>query len=183
MTSSRQRIKGMINMTAIKSAKRAHHSWSDIAKRTLQQLGETPRGSNKKGSATRLAPPSKTQAEVAVQDPLQLSSPRDLIAAGGFRSPRAKNQKHVKVRFAGERLVVSGDGKCFIYVIKFKKKHYARRNERDEVIRTYYRGAWRSFEDDFEYYDYEVCIGQLDIAESVHMMHVNEQRDPLRRTQ
>lgn len=131
------------------------------------------------------------------QLPLPLSSPRSTSVAV-LKSPRMNRAQTVvtpqqlkqtqsnagcKSRFEFEKFVISEDNKSFIYVIKYRKKHFVRKNSLGEIIRTFYRGKYFAFEEDFEYFDYEIKIGSLEMGANKHMIHFNEERQPLRRTQ
>ena len=61
-------------------------------------------------------------------------------------------------------LAISADQQSFVHVIKFKKRQPVTRSARGEVIRTFYRGEYHAFDDDFSYFDYEIAIGQLDLG-------------------
>jgi hypothetical protein len=39
-----------------------------------------------------------------------------------------------------------------------------RKNDAGEVIKFYYRGKYEAFEESFDYYDFEIIIGRLDLA-------------------
>lgn len=80
-------------------------------------------------------------------------------------------------------MAISEDGKIFVHLIKFKKRYVVRKNEVGEIIKFYYRGKYEAFEEDFDYFDYEIVIGRLDIASSLHSVHINEERNPLRKSQ
>jgi len=71
----------------------------------------------------------------------------------------------------------------FVHIIKFKKKYVVRKNDVGEIIKFYYRGKYEAFEEDFDYFDYEIVIGHLDLASQLHSVHINEERNPLKKTQ
>lgn len=58
-----------------------------------------------------------------------------------------------------------------------------RKNELGEVIKFCYRGKYLQFEEEFEFFDYQITIGHLNLALNKHMIHLNEERDPMRKTQ
>lgn len=47
----------------------------------------------------------------------------------------------------------------FIHIIKYKKKHMVKRNNLGEVIKILYKNNYYAFEEDFEFFDYEIVIG------------------------
>mmetsp|Transcript_42419 Transcript_42419/g.65074 ORF Transcript_42419/g.65074 Transcript_42419/m.65074 type:complete len:234 (+) Transcript_42419:2048-2749(+) len=57
-----------------------------------------------------------------------------------------------------------------------------RRNNVGEIIRVLYKGAYREFEEDFEYFEYEIHLGHIDLQNTIHSIHSNEERDPIRKT-
>ena len=79
-------------------------------------------------------------------------------------------------------MAFSQDYKCFVHVVKYKKKYIAQKDSLGERIKISYKNGFASFEEDFEYYDYEISIGQVALGESQHMIHVNEEKNPLRKT-
>jgi hypothetical protein len=90
--------------------------------------------------------------------------------------------QNIKKKFQLEQLVISEDGKTFVHVIKFKKRYQVRKNDAGEVTKFYYRGKYEAFEESFDYYDFEIFIGRLDLATTLHTVHLNEERNPLRKT-
>lgn len=81
-----------------------------------------------------------------------------------------------------EKLTFSQDYKSFIHVTKTLKTHTVQRDNAGESAKTLYKGVYRAFEEDFEYYDYEISIGQVALGENQHMIHANEEKDPLRKS-
>ena len=67
-------------------------------------------------------------------------------------------------------------------MVKYKKKVSVRRDSNGEIVKILYKGKFHSFEEDFEFYDYEISIGQVALGENQHMIHVNEEKDPVRKT-
>ena len=110
-----------------------------------------------------------------------LSNPRAIIGNGGLTEPKAK--KNMKVKFIFDKLVLSQDSKSFVQIIKYKKKHYMQKNDIGETIKIFYKDKYYAFEEDFEFFDYEIVIGQVDAVTSQQMVHFNEERDPVKRTQ
>ena len=63
-----------------------------------------------------------------------------------------------------EKLVLSQDMKQFIYTIKSKNKYCVHnQNENEEKKSISFRGNQYSFDEDFEFYEYQIIIGQIDI--------------------
>jgi len=56
------------------------------------------------------------------------------------------------------------------------------RNNFGEIIRVLYRGKYREFEEDFEYFDYEINIGWINLADSLQAISAYEERDPFKKT-
>ena len=81
-----------------------------------------------------------------------------------------------------EKLIVSEDQKCFVHIIKFRKVYRVKRNNFGEIIRVLNRGKYREFEEDFEYFDYEINIGWINLASTTHAVHANEERDAFKKT-
>lgn len=59
---------------------------------------------------------------------------------------------------------MSEDGKMFLHFIKFKKRYVVRKNEVGEIIKFHYRGKYEAFEEDFDYFDFELVVGRLDLS-------------------
>lgn len=89
----------------------------------------------------------------------------------------------LRVKCQLEQLGLSEDLRSFIHIIKYKQVHKVQRDKHGDVVKVFYQGDWHAFEEDFEFYDYEIVIGQLDVAQKQHWIQVNEERDPLKRTQ
>jgi hypothetical protein len=79
--------------------------------------------------------------------------------------------------------LISEDQQTFVHIIKYKKKYAVRKNELGEIIRFYYRGKYMQFEEEFEFFDFQITVGHLNLATTQHMVHLNEERDPMRKTQ
>lgn len=90
---------------------------------------------------------------------------------------------NIKTKFQMEKVLISEDQQTFVHIIKYKKKYSVRKNELGEIIKFYYRGQYLLFEEEFEFFDYQITFGHLNLAANQHMIHLNEERDPLRKTQ
>jgi len=75
-----------------------------------------------------------------------------------------KKKDTLKTKFIMEKLVFSQDMKQFIYTIKSRNKYCVHnQNENEERKRISFRGNQYSFDEDFEFYEYQIIIGQIDI--------------------
>ena len=75
-----------------------------------------------------------------------------------------KKKDTLKTKFILEKLVFSQDMKQFIYTIKSRNKYCVHnQNENEERKRISFRGNQYSFDEDFEFYEYQIIIGQIDI--------------------
>ena len=70
-----------------------------------------------------------------------------------------------------------------MHIAKFKKKYQVQRNAGGEIIKILYKGKYVAFEEDFEYFDYEIKVGQLTVGSTQQMIHFNEDKDPSRRSE
>lgn len=113
--------------------------------------------------------------------PRALSKPRTILVSGGLVEP--KDNPSLKVKFQLEKMCLCEGLRNFIHIIKYKKKHFVKRNNIGEVIKILYKNNYYAFEEDFEFFDYEIVIGQLDVSMRQHCINLNEERDALKRTQ
>ena len=116
----------------------------------------------------------------ALHSPRALSKPRTILVSGGLVEP--KDNAGLKVKFQMEKMCFCEGLRNFVHIIKYKKKHFVKRNNIGEVIKIFYKNNYYAFEEDFEFYDYEIVIGQLDVSLRQHCINLNEERDAMKRT-
>lgn len=89
--------------------------------------------------------------------PRALSKPKTILVSGGLVEP--KDNPSLRVSFQLEKMCICEGLRNFIHIIKYKKKHYVKRNKLGEVIKILYKNNYYAFEEDFEFFDYEIVIG------------------------